>query len=219
MDIQKIAVIVQKALENDDIRRAINLLKEREDAVSVFTAYRNVILHYFNEMAIELPEETLSRAGEILATVDENLVLFKQGTISETRLIEDTLWPCLEAIVIIEVYIVGIGEFEIEDVKKIDALSSLAFHQFRERIYEQERDAVAEFLKYQEILDEELAQKLRNCIDELDAKLDLYDQMAEKAFSEDIEIALQGSIDLAKAEGVDSKEILVSFSDLDDIMG
>ncbi|WP_454130694.1 hypothetical protein [Microbacterium lacticum] len=75
---------------------------------------------------------------------------------------------------------------------------------------QREAELIARYLEEQRILDEQLATEYQALIEQLDASMSDYIEVLERAFSPDVELALLGSVQLARELGVASDEILDS---------
>jgi len=139
----------------------------------------------------------------------------KSGSMSEVKFIEESLWLSLEAVFLVMTDRMNHSLIPKERQALAEAVGALTFQNFRYSCYEKELEVIDECLKSQKDLDQRLTQQVNEYIDALNAELDEFDILVEKAFDiTDFQAAFRGSINLAKT--FKAEEILQTQHDIDD---
>ena len=144
--------------------------------------------------------------------VAEQAHLYRTGQIDQIQFIEHSEILCVDATisalssfagqVLIPVPILGavIG----------NTVGTLMYQIAKDKFSETEQAIIGGYLKDIEQLDAQLSDEFQAFIKALNANFEVYVDLVSRAFSPDVETALNGSMNLAKSMGVPTEEILDS---------
>lgn len=203
---------------NEILRRSAEtavMINPQEYSMMVFDMYRRSIALAIEPMRGTASESVIERLEEIVSLMkgyDESL---KTGDITEISFIEENLWLSLEAVFLVMSDRMSHKLLPEERKELAEAISALVFQRFRYKHYDKELAVIDECLKYQDRLDQKLAERVNDYIDSLKEELDEFDALVEKAFNAaDFQAAFRGSVSLAESLGAEG--ILRTQTDLDD---
>ncbi len=91
-----------------------------------------------------------------------------------------------------------------------NTVGTIMYRSASSALSKREAALIAQYLEEQQRLDEELAQQYRDLIDGLVVEIAAYVDLLDRAFSPDLQAAMDGSIELALSLGVPTDEILDS---------
>ncbi|MBR3201615.1 MAG: hypothetical protein IKG17_09825 [Mogibacterium sp.] len=208
-------------LTRDDWNDVLGLAAEKAVTIDpqdyslfVFDLYRQSIAFAIEPMRPNASETVIKRLEEIVSSMKEYSENLKSGSTSEIKFIEENLWLSLEAVFLVMTDRMNHSLIPKERQELAEAVGALIFQKFRYSHYEKELEAIDECLKSQKDLDQRLTQQVNEYIDALNAELDAFDILAEKAFDiTDFQAAFRGSIILAKT--FEAEEILETQHDID----
>ena len=186
------------------------LLDEQKYTVFVFMLYEKYIRYSANCLSEVYPEKA-HRVNLVADELKQEHKKFNDGLISEPIYVEDCLWISLDAMI----KLLASCSYLSHDGK--DGELSMALFEFaRLKYYQDEYKIIQEYIDSQYQMDEQLQLRYESFLKKLQLESEQYQRLIDNAFSLNFREAFLGSIALAKASGVEQKEILTSISDVDD---
>ena len=186
------------------------LLDEQKYTVFVFMLYEKYI-RYSADCLSEFYPEKAQRINLVADELKQEHIKFYDGLISEPIYVEDCLWISLDAMI----KLLASCSYLSHDGK--DGELSMALFEFaRLKYYQEEYKIVQEYIDSQYQMDDQLQLRYDSFLKKLQLESEQYQKLIDNAFSPNFREAFLGSIALAKASGVEQKEILTSISDVDD---
>ena len=186
------------------------LLDEQKYTVFVFMLYEKYI-RYSADCLSEFYPEKAQRINLVADELKQEHIKFYDGLISEPIYVEDCLWISLDAMI----KLLASCSYLSHDGK--DGELSMALFEFaRLKYYQEEYKIVQEYIDSQYQMDDQLQLRYVSFLKKLQLESEQYQKLIDNAFSSNFREAFLGSIALAKASGVEQKEILTSISDVDD---
>lgn len=136
----------------------------------------------------------------------------RNGELGALEFLENAEVVCLEAAIAALSSFVGQALIPVPVIGAVigNTVGTIMYQCVSASLSRTEADLIKGYLADQRALDEELAAQYGRLVDELNQGLSNYLAVLERAFSPDLQIALRGSIDLARALGVPTDEILDS---------
>lgn len=136
----------------------------------------------------------------------------RRGEIDELEFIENAEIVSLEAAVSALASFIGQALIPVPVLGAVigNTVGMVMYRAVSSSLSQREAELIARYLEEQRILDEQLAAEYQALIEQLDASMSDYIEVLERAFSPDVELALLGSVQLARELGVASDEILDS---------
>jgi len=209
-------------LTKDDWNNVLGIAAEKAATIDpqgysllVFDLYKQSIAFAIEPMRLNASESVINRLEEIVSSMEMHSESLKSGSMSEVKFIEENLWLSLEAVFLVMTDRMNHSLIPKERQELAEAIGALTFQRFRYRHYEKELEVIDACLKSQKDLDQRLTQQVNEYIDALNAELDEFDILVEKAFDiTDFQAAFRGSINLAKT--MEAEEILQTQQDIDD---
>lgn len=186
------------------------LLDEQKYTVFVFMLYEKYI-RYSADCLSEFYPEKAQRINLVADELKQEHIKLYDGLISEPIYVEDCLWISLDAMI----KLLASCSYLSHDGK--DGELSMALFEFaRLKYYQEEYKIVQEYIDSQYQMDDQLQLRYDSFLKKLQLESEQYQKLIDNAFSPNFREAFLGSIALAKASGVEQKEILTSISDVDD---
>ena len=186
------------------------LLDEQKYTVFVFMLYEKYI-RYSADCLSEFYPEKAQRINLVADELKQEHIKFYEGLISEPIYVEDCLWISLDAMI----KLLASCSYLSHDGK--DGELSMALFEFaRLKYYQEEYKIVQEYIDSQYQMDDQLQLRYDSFLKKLQLESEQYQKLIDNAFSPNFREAFLGSIALAKASGVEQKDILTSISDVDD---
>ena len=190
------------------------LADDQHYSVFVFSMYEKYIRDSVAQIEGCISEET---AYVITALADElhnKAAALEAGYISEVTYIGDCLWISIESMVkLFACTATLLGDQRVSDFAQ--ALASCAFEYGRLMLYSRELEIVNQFIESQYQLDAELEQKYAAYLEDLQKESEKFCILIYDAFAPNFRDAYLHSMLLAKASGVNEKEILSTTEDID----
>ena len=180
----------------------------------IFTLYSNYI-----KLSVEVRKDILTdeKKEEILKLSDEIYELnieLEDGLIKEPDYVDKCLWISLEAMIkLLSAY--NTRNMSVEYREFFQVIPDLAVQCARLSMYTKEQKLLEEYIKHQYAIDEELEKKYNNYISELEARVNQFDNLVDKAFDPRFKEMLLYSVRLAKHAGVEDNLILDSKNKID----
>ncbi len=186
------------------------LLDEQKYTVFVFMLYENYI-RYSADCLSEVYPEKAQRVILIADELKQEHKKLNDGLISEPIYVEDCLWISLDAMI----KLLASCSYLSHDGK--DGELSMALFEFaRLKYYQEEYKIVQEYMDSQYQMNEQLQLKYDSFLNNLQQESEQYQKLIDNAFSPNFREVFLGSIALARATGVNQKEILTDISEIDD---
>ena len=137
---------------------------------------------------------------------------FRRGELSEQEFIENAELVCLEAAVSALSSFVGQAVIPVPVLGAVigNTVGTIMLKAVSSSLSEREAALIERYASKQRALDEQLAAEYEGLVEQLGASMTTYLEVLERAFSPDVEVALLGSVELARAVGVASEEVLDS---------
>ena len=180
----------------------------------VFSRYSDYIRLSTNVVSKNAQEETTSAISALADEIDNLGAQLREGTLPETKYVEECLWLSLEAMV--KLLSAWLGTHMGEELSKLtQAVSQLAFEYGRYVLYAKEQAVLEAYLNNQRVLDDQLQRQYDAFLQELQENAAQFRSLIDRAFSPNIRSALQNSAELARASGVKEEEILKTVEDVD----
>ncbi len=144
--------------------------------------------------------------------VAEQANKLRRGEIDELEFIENAELVCLETAVSALSSVVGQALIPVPVLGAVigNTVGIIMYEAVSSSLSEREASLIERYLGEQRALDEQLAAEYTELIEKLDASMSDYLAVLERAFSPDVEVALLGSVELARELGVASDEVLNS---------
>lgn len=142
--------------------------------------------------------------------VAEQAHLMRSGAIGETEFIENSEELCLDAAVSALSSFVGQALIPVPVLGAVigNAIGNVMYQAAKNGLSDYEQELIRAYQKEQRRLDEELDERYRRCISEINDGMTVYVDLLDKAFAPEPAAALAGSILLAEELGVPSEKIL-----------
>lgn len=167
----------------------------------------------------EAMESSLDSIQDLANAIRYNTHLLHKSTrqaITETEVayVEECLWLSLEAMIkLLSASLAEVtgGEF----TQLAQAVSQLAFEYGRYTLYAKERALLESYIQNQHILDEQLQWEYDTYISAVRENAGRFQSLVDNAFSADLHNSLLQTAALARAAGVNEKELLTSMENVD----
>ena len=145
--------------------------------------------------------------------IAEQTHLFRQGKLSEIEYIENSEILCLDVSVSALSSLIGQVVIPVPVLGAVigNTVGSVLYQIGKNQFNEYEQKLLCSYAESLKKLDNELIEQYQGVLNELNDSLALYLEIVSSAFSPDINIAFEGSIELAKHYGVPSEEILDTY--------
>ena len=190
------------------------LADDQQYSVFIFSLYERYIRHSVMQIEEIISEETAAMINGLADELRSKADALGAGYISEVTYIEDCLWISLEAMIKLLACTAALyGDQRISDFTQ--ALASYAFEYGRLMLYSRELEIVNQFIESQYQLDAELEQKYAAYLEDLQKESEKFCTLIDNAFAPNFRDAFLHSVLLAKALGVNEKEILSTTEDID----
>lgn len=136
----------------------------------------------------------------------------RRGEIGEQEFLENAELVSLEVAVSALSSLVGQALIPIPVLGAVigNTVGTIMYRSVSSSLSKREAMLIEQYLEEQRLLDEELATQYQNLIDELAASMTTYVEVLDRAFSPNVQIALEGSVELALSLNVPAGEILDS---------
>ena len=136
----------------------------------------------------------------------------RNGELSEFEFLENAELVCLEAAVAALSSFIGQALIPVPVIGALigNTIGTIMYQSASAALSKIEADLINGYLADQIVLDEELAAEYGHLVEELNEGLSTYLAVLERAFSPDLQIALLGSVELARNLSVPTEEILDS---------
>lgn len=136
----------------------------------------------------------------------------RRGEIGEREFLENAELVSLDAAVSALSSFVGQAMIPIPVLGAVigNTVGTIMYRSVSSSLSKREAALIEQYLEEQRLLDEDLAAQYQNLIDELAASMSLYVEVLDRAFSPIVQIALEGSVELALALNVPADEVLDS---------
>lgn len=144
--------------------------------------------------------------------VAEQANLFRKGEINKLEFIDNTESVCLDATVSAISSFAGQALIPIPILGAIigNAVGTMMYQIAKDNLSVKEQKIMEEYLESIRVLDEDMKVQYQAYLDQIEESMRLFMDVLDKAFAPDVRIAFTGSVQLAKAVGVPSEEILDS---------
>ena len=135
---------------------------------------------------------------------------FRNGEIGEFEFLENAEIVCLEAAVGALSSFIGQALIPVPVLGAVigNTVGAVKYQAVSSSLSKKEAELINRNLADQHVLDRGLAAKYNDLIEKLDESISSYLAVLERAFSPDLQVALLGSVGLARALGVPTEEIL-----------
>lgn len=135
---------------------------------------------------------------------------FRNGEIGELEFIENAELVCLEAAVSALSSFIGQALIPVPVLGAVigNTVGTVMYKAVSSSLTQKEAELIKRYLEDQRVLDRELAAKYNDLIETLEESMSSYLTVLERAFSPDLQVALLGSVELARELGVPTEEIL-----------
>lgn len=143
---------------------------------------------------------------------------FKAGEISETDFLYESEWACLDSVVMILASYLQSKPIEAKAIGIVinDEIFKLRYDALKSTIRGEWEETLARLAEEQRALDAELDKKYANYIEWLEKDLKTYRELLQRAFSDDLEEALAGSVELGSFMKLPRAELLGTIDEIDD---
>ena len=144
--------------------------------------------------------------------IAEQIYMYNKGELSELELYENSELLCLDASISALSSLAGQLLIPVPVVGAVigNAVGTIMYQIAKDNFAEKEQRMIEEYVNSISQLNDEMDAKYKIFINELMDSMSLFVSLLEKAFSPDIRIAFEGSIQLAKEMGVPTEEIIDS---------
>ena len=197
-----------------DVSQFAVLADDQQYSVFIFSLYERYIRHSVIQIEDVISEETAGMINGLADELHSKAAALGAGYITEVTYIEDCLWISLEAMIKLLACTAALyGDQRVSDFAQ--ALASYAFEYGRLMLYSRELEIVNQFIESQYQLDAELEQKYAAYLEDLQKESEKFCTLIDNAFAPNFRDAFLNSVLLAKALGVNEKEILSTTEDID----
>lgn len=197
-----------------DVSQFAVLADDQQYSVFIFSLYERYIRHSVIQIEDVISEETAGMINGLADELHSKAAALGAGYITEVTYIEDCLWISLEAMIKLLACTAALyGDQRVSDFAQ--ALASYAFEYGRLMLYSRELEIVNQFIESQYQLDAELEQKYAAYLEDLQKESEKFCTLIDNAFAPNFRDAFLHSVLLAKALGVNEKEILSTTEDID----
>lgn len=150
--------------------------------------------------------------------IAEQAHLFKKGQISELEFYENSEALCVETAISAMSSFAGQVLIPIPVIGAVigNAIGTTLYSLVKDNLSQKEVDLIQTYLKNINQHEFELQAKYQEYIEHLNAQLEKFLDIMDRAFAPDIRIAFEGSIELARLTGVPYEEILDTPEKIDD---
>lgn len=195
------------------------LAEDRDYSIYVFDLYADYIDTSAKVLLNKATGEKLQGKIGIIQELSEELRIMKErllnDEITEAAYIERCMWISLDGM--IKCMAAYISCFTSDEVGEfIQAATALAFEYGRLKLYRKEQALLNEYLRDQELLDDQLQVRFEAFKKELQEEADKFNSLIDDAFDTDFRNTLKGSAALAQNVGVNDEEILHNVDEVDD---
>ena len=203
-------------IANDVSSFAIEL-DSRDYTIGVFRLYSVWIGQTAKQLIGRVPLHRTNAIQSLAEEINQKIEQLINEEITEVTFVDDCLWISLDAAVkILSAYmgipmIPAVGEL-------IQSSASVAFEYGRLMLLKKEQRLLTEYIENQYALDAELEERFETFKAELQADAEQFNLLIENAFSPDFRDELIGSVELARAAGVDEAEILNTQEEIDSFL-
>ena len=181
----------------------------------VFGLYADYIHWSAQLLKGSAPETRIEEIEKLSEELRLKAALLREGKITETAFIEDSLWICLEAMVKLLSSSLHFVKGTSDAAELAHAAGTFAFEYGRLRLWQKEQALLTEYLDHQKELDQELEAKFDAFRADLEADSAKFDELISRAFEPGFRDMLKDSVALAKAAGVKEEEILDTVEKVD----
>lgn len=190
----------------------------RDYSAFVFSLYSRYIDGSANFLeGLNADENHVEEIRALAFDLQDKTDKLQNDEISETAYIEDCMWISLEAMIkLLSAWLGTIMKGLPEYYELLHATAMFAFEYGRLKLWSKEQELLEEYIEKQYILDEELQAKLDAFNAELAEEAGIFNNLVDRAFDPDFREALMGSVELARAAGVEEDEILSSVEEIDE---
>lgn len=164
--------------------------------------------------ALKTYNRTASTTANAVVTASfglaEQVHKFRNGEITDLELLENSQIVCLDASVSALSSLIGQIVIPVPVLGAVigNAVGTMMYHTAKDSFNKREQSIMKQYYDDLIELDNKLDEKYRQFVLELSKSFEEFISILEKAFSPDINAALEGSIELAKSLGVDEDEII-----------
>lgn len=160
-------------------------------------------------------------AGNLAAAMKEVrswYARFSAGEISEVDFLYESEWACLDAVIGILVSYLRGNPIKLKVLKKVidDETLTVCYQAFKSDVRGAWEETLARCAEEQRAQNEMLEKRYRDYIEWLEEDLATYREILPRAFSDDPETALAGSVELALFMKLPQAEVLATIDDVDD---
>lgn len=167
-----------------------------------------------NLAALQIYSRKASVTASALTTaafaVAEQLHLLRKGEISKTDFLWNAEVVCLDVSISALSSLLGQAIIPVPILGAVigNTVGTMLYQMAKENFTAAEQKTMDSYLMRQKIVDKELAERYESYIETLKSSVSAYMMILEDAFSPDITVALNGSVQLALACGVPTDELL-----------
>lgn len=145
-------------------------------------------------------------------SIAEQANMLRRGEINEQEFIKNAELVTLEAAVSALSSFVGQALIPIPVLGAVigNTVGIIMYQSVASSLSRREAELIEQYLEEQRMLDERLAGEYRTLLEDLEANMTIYVEILDRAFSPDVQVSLEGSIELALSLNVPVEEILDS---------
>jgi len=211
-----------KDYSKDDWLNLVNMVSgyavnidDQEYSALIFRMYADYIDVSANILSDRVPADTLDSIRCLAEELRDKTDLFHNDGIDEAEYTEECMWTCLDAM--IKLLSATLTKYAGRDAGHlIEGISAISFEYGRLVLYRKEQELLTQYMEQQQVTDSKLQKKYESFLCELDEQAASFRNLIDNAFSKDFRRVLKGSIEFARAAGVDENEILSTKEKRDD---
>lgn len=150
--------------------------------------------------------------------VAEQAHLFRKGEIDELTFIKNSELLCLDVSISALSSFVGQAFIPIPVLGAVigNSVGTIIYQIGKGKLSEKEQAIISEYYEELKQIDKDIGQEYKETVNKLMENFSTYIELVESAFSPDIQIALLGSVNLAKELGVSNKELLATHKKINE---
>ncbi len=180
----------------------------------VFSRYSDYIRISAKAISKTASKENVSAIISLADEINSLCAQFREETITESSYVEDCLWLSMEAM--IKLLAASLGSLMGKELSMLtQAVSQLAFEYGRYVLYAREQALLDAYLNNQRVLDDQLQRQFDTFRQDLQENAAQFQALIDNAYSSDIHDTLRHSAALARAAGMNEKDVLKSIEDVD----
>lgn len=210
-----------KDFDNDDWRDILDnvadygvILDHRRHTELIFELFAVYIDYSVDINKVSIKGACAKEIKAIASEIRNMTKMLEENRISEPDYVDRCLWLSFEAMIKL------LAAYKTKKVCPeyalfIQAVADFSIQYGRLTLYKKELELINSYLEAQEKLNNELGEKYRNYLTDLQNESDLFNDLLDNAFCDDFDQRLRNSVTLARKAGVSEEKILDTQEKID----